>query len=218
MDFETARINMVEQQIRPWNVLETQTLRVLTEIRREDFVPEPYQDLAFADVQVPMNDKEFMLEPKVGARMVEALGLSSNHRVLEIGTGTGYLTAILASLCHHVTSIEIDESLHARARVNLARAGIDNVKLVPGDCFRYCGEAENQDRLFDRILISGSLPQVDERFTRRLVPDHGRVVGIEGHDPAMQVVIVRPDSTRRSLFETHVPRLRNVIDERAFTF
>ena len=217
MDFETARINMVEQQIRPWNVLETQTLRVLTEIRREDFVPESYQDLSFADVQIPMNDKEFMLEPKVGARMVEALGLSSRHRVLEIGTGTGYLTAILASLSHHVTSIEIDESLHDLARVNLARAGIDNVNLVCGDCFDYCGEAENQGRFFDRILISGSLPQVDERFTR-LVSDDGRVVGIEGHDPAMQVVIIRPDSTRKSLFETHVPRLRNVIDECKFTF
>ncbi|MCY3768933.1 MAG: protein-L-isoaspartate O-methyltransferase [Gammaproteobacteria bacterium] len=217
MDFETARINMVEQQIRPWNVLETRTLRALTEIRREDFVLEPYQHLAFADVQVPMNDEEFMLEPKVGARMIEALALSSDHRVLEIGTGTGYLTAILASLCRHVTSIEIDEKLHGLAGRNLDRAGIGNIELLQDDCFRYCAETANQDRSFDRILISGSLPQVDERFIR-LVQDDGQAVGIEGRDPAMQVVILRPDGTRQSLFETSVPRLRNVIDECEFIF
>ncbi len=217
MDYETARANMIEQQIRPWNVLEMQTLNALGEIRREDFVPAQYKDLSFADVQIAIGDGEVMLEPKVGARMVEALGLKPAHRILEIGAGTGYLTALAASLCAHVTSIEIDPQLSAQAEINLAMAGITNAALVQGDCFEFCLDPGDHGRQFDGVLLTGSVVEVSQSI-RNMINRRGRVVAIEGRHPAMQVVVYGADGSRRSLFETCVPRLRNVNDNPSFIF
>ncbi|WP_424947839.1 protein-L-isoaspartate O-methyltransferase family protein [Candidatus Spongiihabitans sp.] len=217
MDYQVARVNMIEQQIRPWNVLEMQTLNALSEIRREDFVPAQCKDLSFADVRIPIGDGQVMLEPKVGARMVEALGLKPTHRILEIGTGSGYLTALLATICEHVTSVEIDQQLIRQADMNLAMAGITNVELVQSDCFAFCRNPGEHGCQFDGVLITGSVTEIDKTF-RNMINVEGCVVGIEGYDPAMHVAVYRADGSRRSLFETSVPRLMNVDDKPSFTF
>ncbi len=223
MDSETARAHMVEQQIRPWNVLAMQTLNVLKQIRREDFVPAEHRQLAFADVQIPLGGGEIMFEPKVSARMVEALGLGADDRVLEVGSGSGWVTALLASLCAQVTSVEIDEKLLAGARRNLAKAAIENVTLENGDAHAGWGAAEQ----FDAILINGSLPRIIDIPDNATNPwatalaDGGRLVGIEGHLPAMEVVrLTKNDGsvTRESLFETVAPRLRNISEPTQFVF
>lgn len=224
MDLETARNNMIEQQIRAWNVLEMQTLNALGEIRREDFVPEQYRDLAFADVQIPLGEGDVMLEPKVSARMVESLGLEPGHRVLEIGTGSGYVTALLALLSAHVTSLDIRADLSGQAGRNLAMAAIDNVELVVGDCFQWCKDnvpgptgEDNGDPGFDRMLVTGSCPELDDSLCRMIKPD-GKLVAIVGHDPAMQVVVRDGGGETTSLFETSAPRLHNVVDTPVFNF
>ncbi len=226
MNDEIARANMIEQQIRPWNVLQMQTLNVLAEIRREDFVPSQYQLLSFADVPIPMGDNpaeagKVMLEPKVGARMIEAMGVKPKHQVLEIGTGTGYLTALLATLCEHVLSIEIDVQLIHQADTNLIMAGITNVQLIHDDCFAFCSASHQcigkHARKFDAILITGSMPKMDHAFLKMINTD-GCVVGIEGDDPAMHVVVYRTDGSKQSLFETSVPRLVNADDSQSFVF
>jgi len=212
---------MIEQQIRPWRVLETQTLEALRRIRREHFVPAQYRHLAFADVQIPLvagaaGTGEVMLEPKVGARMLEALNLGGGDRVLEIGAGSGYLVALLASLSAHVTAVEINPQLLALAQRNLATAAIDNVTLQSGDAHAGWGEPGQ----FDAILISGSLPAITEAWPAALA-DGGRLVGIEGHAPAMTAVQLVKDGgrvLRETLFETVVPRLRNVSEPDSFQF
>ena len=229
MDFETARANMIEQQIRPWNVLAMQTLDALKRIRREEFVPLAYRELAFADVQIPLGGDsdgggdgggEVMLEPKVSARMMEALELRDNDQVLEIGTGSGYLTALLASVSAHVLSVDIDRALLETARANLAAAGIDNITLQCGDAHRgWAGE-------FDAILIGGALPTINNSWGTMLA-DGGRLVGIEGTMP-MTVIRIRKHLdgqnnlsgklSRESLFETAAPRLRNVVESVEFEF
>ena len=230
MDYEIARANMIEQQIRPWNVLQMQTLNALAEIRREDFVPDNYKSLSFADVFIPigaspigaspMDDGRVMLEPKLGARMIESMQLNPTQRVLEIGTGTGYLTALLATICKHVTSIEIDPKLTRQASINLAMAGIPNVELVQGDGFACCRHPDKyigNGKRFDGILITGSMPKITQIFLNMLNVD-GCVVGIEGYNPTMQVVVYRADGDRQALFETSVPRLVHATDSPYFNF
>ena len=163
MDYETARINMIEQQIRPCNVLETRTLNALSEIRREDFVTSRYHHLAFVDTWIPLGDNQVMLEPKVSARMIEALELEPGHRVLEIGAGSGYTAALMASLGAQVTSIEIRSQLSEQAKRNLAMAGIDNVTVQCADGFSYC-ENQSASEPFDRMLVTGSVPRIGEVF------------------------------------------------------
>ena len=224
MDPETARNNMIEQQIRSWNVLEMQTLNALGEIRREDFVPEQYRELAFADVQIPLGEGDVMLEPKVSARMVESLGLEPGHRILEIGTGSGYVTALLALLGAHVTSLDIRRDLSEQAGRNLAMAAIDNVELVVGDCFQWCkdnapGPATGDDggSGFDRMLVTGSCPELDDSLCSMIKPA-GKLVAIVGHDPAMQVVVRDGQGVTNSVFETSAPRLRNIVETPVFNF
>ena len=216
MDYEAARANMIEQQIRPWNVLEMQTLNALGAIRREDFVPAAQHDLAFADVQIPLGNGEVMLEPKVSARMTEALHLKSVDRVLEIGTGTGYLSALLAQIAGHVTSIEIDAEFKSQAERNLGMAGINNIALVLGDGHNGWGEPGQ----FDAVLVSGSLARIPDSILQSLTDD-GRLIGIEGYAPAMQTVLYQKTSgkmLRTTLFETWAPRLKNAEDKEEFEF
>ena len=216
MDFEVARANMIDQQIRPWNVLDMQTLNALESVRREDFVPEAYRDLAFADVQIPLGDGEVMLEPKVSARMMESLKLGPGDHVLEVGTGTGYLTAVLSQVCGHVTSVEINPALLDKARRNLGMSGLENVTLEQGDAHDGWGTGG----AYDAIVVNGSMARISDGLLSGLAQD-GRLVGIEGHSPAMQVVLYQRTGkglTHRGLFETMAPRLKNAEDAPEFEF
>lgn len=220
MDYEAARVNMIEQQIRPWNVLEMQTLNALGSLRREDFVPSEYRDLAFADVQIPLGQGEVMLEPKVSARLLESLHLNGNDTVLEIGTGTGYLTGLLCLVSKHVTSIEINTNLLAQAERNLGMAGISNFSLINADAHDGWQPAGDGPAHFDAALISGSLNRIPDAF-KDLLSDGGRLVGIEGKKPAMQAVLyIKKENqiTREALFETWAPRLKNADEKEEFIF
>lgn len=223
MDIETARANMVDQQIRPWRVLQPQTIDALRRIRREDFVPAAHRHLAFADAQVPLtaagaaaddDTAAVMLEPKVTARMLEALNLGRADRALLIGAGSGYTAALLAALAAQVTAVDIDAEILSTARRNLAAAGIANVTLEAGDAHAgWPGQ-------FDAIFISGALPAIDDSWAEALA-DGGRLVGIEGQAPAMRAVLLTKAGdgvTREALFETVAPRLRGARAPRAFQF
>jgi len=216
MDYEIARANMIEQQIRPWNVLEMQTLNALGALRREDFVPAEHQDKAFADVQIPLGEGQTMLEPKLSARLMESLHLMASDNVLEIGTGSGYLTALLALVSKHVTSVEISPTLLQLGQRNLGMAGIENVTLVEGDGHEGWGEAGE----FDAIMIGGSMASISNIWFDKLKPG-GRLIAIEGHEPAMEAVLYTQSAgkiQRESLFETWAPRLKNAEDTREFVF
>lgn len=216
MDFNVARAHMIARQIRPWHVPARETLRALDAVKREDFVPKKYRARAFADMQIPLGDGEVMLEPKVGARMVELLRLAPGDRALNIGAGGGYLAAVLAAMCAQVTAVEINPRLLAAARRNLARAGLRNVTLEQADAHAGWGAR----RQFDAILVGGSIPALTDEFLAALNLG-GRWVGIVGHAPAMEVIRVCKTAqgiTRESLFDTRAPRLRNIDEPPRFRF
>jgi protein-L-isoaspartate(D-aspartate) O-methyltransferase len=186
MNYEQARFNMIEQQIRTWDVLDPSVLDLLFRVKREAFVPEENRDLAFADLELPLGHGETMLQPKVEARIVQELVLQPHEAVYEVGTGSGYLTALLASRARHVTSAEIHPDLSARAAENLRRAGIANVTLLQGDSAR----APLAESAFDVIVVGGSLPLLPQAFLDRLAVG-GRLFAVLGDPPAMKAVIVR---------------------------
>lgn len=209
MNTEKARYNMVEQQIRPWNVLDPNVLDLLFEIRREDFVPAPYRSLAFADAEIPLTANAAMLPPRLEARLLQELELAPDARILEIGTGSGYMTALLASQGAHVTSIEIDPALKAQAEANLAAAGIDNVTLLVGDGLR--GHEEGEP--YDAIVVTGSVPEIPNALLHQLALG-GRLLVVVGNAPLMEVVRIHCTSpgsySHETLFETSVPPLEGI--------
>lgn len=181
---DRARYNMVEQQIRPWNVQDERVLQALFDMPREQFVPRHLRALAFADTDLPLvidglDTRETMLSPKVEAKLAEALRLQPTDCVLEIGTGSGYQAALLSLLCQQVTSIEIQSCLTTFAQANLSRAGIGNVRLETGDAHAGWGSAE-----YDAILLTGSVPTVPDTLKYQLAIG-GRLVAIVGHNPIM---------------------------------
>lgn len=216
MDFEQARFNMVEQQIRTWEVLDTGVLDLLFTVRREDFVPHVHRALAFADLEIPLGHGEAMWAPKLEARAVQELALRRGESVLEIGTGSGYLTALLASLAGHVTSVEIHADLAAAARSKLAAAGFDNADVHVGDGARGFGSES-----YDAIVLTGSTPVLHEAFCKQLKPG-GRVFAIVGDAPAMTARLYRwtaPGAcVTTPLFETVVRPLVNAPEPARFTF
>jgi protein-L-isoaspartate(D-aspartate) O-methyltransferase len=216
MDIELARFNMVEQQIRPWEVLDQEVLDLLFALRREEFVPAALRALAFADCELPLGDGERMWTPKMEARVLQDLALVPSDEVLEVGTGSGYLTALLASRSAAVTSVEISARLGAEAKRKLARAGIRNVKLVTGDAARGWGEVR-----YDVIVLTGSTPVLDDAFLAQLKPG-GRIFAVVGEAPAMTARIVRwgdADSfTRDDRFETVIAPLQNAAVPARFAF
>ena len=229
MDIEQARANMIARQIRPWNVLDAQTLSALAAVRRETFVPAQHQSLAFADAQISLGCDEVMLEPKLGARMIQALALQPGDAALEVGAGGGWLTAMLATLGAKVISVEIHAQLLSGAERNLAAHQdiMQHITLQQGDAHAGWGDAEQ----FDAILITGSLPTIvaaDELTAHNVnagwaahLAEGGRLVGIEGDAPAMRMVCITKRAGKlhhQSLLETVVPRLRNVDEPRAFQF
>jgi protein-L-isoaspartate(D-aspartate) O-methyltransferase len=216
MDIEQARFNMVEQQIRTWDVLDQDVLDLLFAVRREDFVPSAYRTLAFADLEIPLGDGEKMWSPKMEARVVQELRLKRGERVLEIGTGSGYLTALLASQGAQVTSVEINSRLAAEAKARLARAGIGPIELAVGDGARGWGRGA-----YDAIVLTGSTPELLDAFVNQLAPG-GRVFAVVGEPPVMMARLVRwvaPGAmVKRILFETVIDPLQNAATPARFEF
>lgn len=216
MDFEQARFNMVEQQIRTWDVLDQDILDLLFVVRREDFVPAAHRSLAFADLELPLGDGERMWTPKMEARVLQELDLLPGDAVLEIGTGSGYLTALLSSLAGQVTSVEINPRLLTEAKAKLARASCLNVRLQQGDGARgWAHEA------YDVIVLTGSTPVLSDSWHRQLRPG-GRIFAVVGDPPAMRAGIARwtaPDAiATEQLFETVILPLTNAAQPERFVF
>ena len=217
MNFDQARFNMVEQQIRPWEVLDPRVLSLLETIHREDFVPVRYRKLAFADIAVPLDHGQVMMRPKIEARMLQALDLQEDETVLEIGTGSGFITACLASLSKRVVSVEIFEDLHQAALLDLQDKGIRNEELFVGDVMN----GWQPEQAHDVVVVTGSVPEVPEQFKGWVNPG-GRMFVITGESPAMEAKLLRRlDVTQwaeESLFETDLPRLINAEPPPEFEF
>lgn len=207
---EQARYNMICQQIRPWNVIDPVALESLATVRREAFVPAARRALAFADLCLPLGEgkSEHMLEPKMEAYFIQALALEPTDKVLEIGTGSGYMAALLAHRADFVVSLEINPVLAQTAQQNLAAAGVRNVHVETADGSRGCAERGP----FDVIVISGGIPAVPDRILAQLAPG-GRLLAVAGETQAMLAQVVtceKPDTYRVTpLFETNLPWLRN---------
>jgi len=217
MDYENARHLMVEQQIRPWEVLDQAVLDLLYKVRREDFVPPVYRSLAFVDTTIPLGEGEAMWEPKLEARVLQSLAIQRGDRILEVGTGSGYLTALLANLAMHVVSIDIVPAFRDEAEKKLKAHGLENVTLKTGDAARDWAE----DGRFDVILLTGSSPVLPEAYLSRLNPG-GRLFVIVGEGPAMQAKLVTrmgQDAFRTDvLFETNVKALVHALEPERFVF
>ncbi|MCP5149571.1 MAG: protein-L-isoaspartate O-methyltransferase [Ectothiorhodospiraceae bacterium] len=215
MNFEQARFNMVEQQIRPWDVLDQTVLDLMRNVARERFVPEPLQRLAYADTEIPLGDGELMMPPRVEARLLQSLQITAGDRALEIGTGSGFVTALLARLARHVTSIEISEPLHARAREVLAAEGVVNVSLEHGDGLR----GWLQGAPYDVIAVTGSVPVLEPDMQRQLRLG-GRMFVIVGDAPTMEARLItrtgEDEWSTESLFETVVAPLRGAARPQRF--
>ena len=186
MNIEQARFNMIEQQIRTWEVLDPQVLELLFQVKREDFVPAEHRNLAFADLEVPIGQGEAMMQPKVEARILQELAVQPHETAFEVGTGSGYLTALLARRARHVTSAEIHADLKQRAEQNLRSVGATNVTLLQGDSAR----APLAESAFDLIVLTGSTPILPQAFLDRLSPG-GRLFAVVGDRPVMKAVVVR---------------------------
>lgn len=206
MNIEQARFNMIEQQIRPWEVLDPQVLDLLFVVKREDFVPSAYRNLAFADLEIPLGDGQTMLAPRVEARILQELAVRKSDKVLEIGTGSGYMAALLAARAEHVVSLEIRPAIAANARENLQRAGVDNVSV---ECADGIG-GWTQRAPFDVIVFSGSLLQVPAAVLRQLRVG-GRLAAFVGEAPVMEAQLITCEAegvyNTINLFETVVPAL-----------
>lgn len=218
LNIEQARFNMIEQQVRTWDVLDTGVLDVLRTVPREDFVPSRYRRLAFADLRLPLAMQQVMMKPVEEGRMLQALAMEPGQSVLEIGTGTGFTAACLAALGGRVLSIDIHAELAESAAARLERLGIADVEVRPGDVF---DERFDPGRSFDRVVVTGSAAQVPARL-RDWVSPGGRLFVVRGFSPAMEAVCLARDGqdrwTTQSLFETDLPRLIGAEDHPVFEF
>lgn len=207
MNLEFARNQMLRQQIRAWEVLDDRVLDVLGTVPREAFVPADYRDVAFADLEIPIGHGQSMMAPKVEGRMLQALQIDAADRVLEIGTGTGFMTACLTRLCDAVVSVDIFPELIDAARPRLDRHGVGEAELIAADALQL-----DYESAFDAIALTGSLPELDERFVRMLRPG-GRLFVVTGRPPIMEaqlVTLLAPNNwSRESLFETVLTPLIN---------
>jgi protein-L-isoaspartate(D-aspartate) O-methyltransferase len=203
MNIEQARFNMIEQQIRPWNVLDQDVLDLLHVVKREQFVPAAYHNLAFADVEIPLPGGEAMLAPKFEARILQEVGVRKHETVLEIGTGSGYMAALLAHRAAKVTTVEINPETAELAKKNLANAGIHNVTVETGNG----AEGWAKGAPYDVIVISGALEVLPEAFLKQ-VKVGGRIAAIIGQAPVMEAsIITRTGENTYStikVFETNV--------------
>ncbi len=217
MDVEHVRFNMVEQQIRTWEVLDQRVLDLLLRLKREDFVPVQYRPLAFVDMEIPLGHGEKMMQPKLEARIVQDLALKQSDRVLEIGTGSGYLTALLAAMSEHVYSVDIVPDFTRAAADKLASHGIRNVTVETGDAAR--GWASRAP--YDAIVLTGSTPLLPRAF-RESLNVGGRLFAIVGEPPVMAAELVTRITgeayNSTSLFETCIAPLKNALEPERFVF
>jgi len=220
MNTELARFNMIEQQIRPWEVLDQNVLSLLATVRREDFVPHALRALAFVDTQVPLGDGQTMLEPKVEARLLQELQVQRHEQVLEIGTGSGFVAALLAHRAMRVLTLECRPALAQAAREHLRISGIANVKVIDASAAEGArglpGEAP-----FDVILLSGSVPEVPRALLQQLKVG-GRLAAVVGDEPVMRArLYTRAGEAAWSeidLFDTVAPRLEGFAEPTRFHF
>ena len=217
MDYEHLRHLMIEQQIRTWGVLDPAVLALLAKVKREDFAPEVYRSLAFVDMTVPIGHGESMWEPKLEARVLQALAVKPTDRVLEIGTGSGYLTALLASQAAQVVSVDTQTDFRDAAEAKLKAHGMENVTLKVGDGARDWAE----DGQFDVIVLAGSSPVMPEAYLQRLNAG-GRLFAIVGEGPVMTATLVTCDGPgacrSEGLFETRVKALTGALEPERFVF
>ncbi|GJL71950.1 MAG: protein-L-isoaspartate O-methyltransferase [Nitrosomonas sp.] len=217
MNLEQTRFNMVEQQIRTWEVLDADVLELLYKIRREEFVPEAYRSMAFVDMEIPLGHGQFMLEPKMEARMLQELHVKKTDKILEVGSGSGYMTALLAEMGGHVYSVEIEPELKTMAEKNLLAHDINNVTIELGDAAR--GWSKNEP--YDVIVLTASTPVLPEAFQKSLQPG-GRMIVIVGEEPVMEALLVTCEKSgvynSVKLFETCIPPLINAQQPERFVF
>ena len=217
MDFEQARFNMVEQQIRPWDVLDPVVLGLMTTVKREAFVPQQFRTLAFADVEVPLSSSAKMWPPRVEAKLLQELGVKKTDRVLEIGTGSGYFAALLAALATDVVSVEIDRALADSAKRTLQANGVSNVTVEVGDGIK--GWAAKAP--YDVIVISGAVPAVPAEVLAQLKVG-GRLAAIVGEAPVMNAQVITQTTegvySTVNVFETVADPLKNIKAATSFTF
>jgi protein-L-isoaspartate(D-aspartate) O-methyltransferase len=217
MNTEQARYNMIEQQIRPWEVLDQSVLSLLAVVKREDFVPPACRALAFFDTEVPLPEGQAMLAPKVEARLLQALRIARHERVLEVGTGSGHMAALLAHRAQHVTSLEVRPALAAMATANLLRAGIANASVLAADG----SQGLPDEAPFDVIVLSGSVAALPQVLLEQLKPG-GRLVAIVGDHPVMRATLItRVGATQfrsEELFDTVAPRLEGFAEPALFRF
>lgn len=216
---DRARLNMIQQQIRPWNVVDERVLSVMEEIPRELFVPEAYRNLAYADVEIPIGDGQSMLAPKLVAHMLQALDVQADDKILEIGTGTGYATACLSRLGGRVVSLEIHAGLAEQAQAALDDMKLRRLEVRVGDGLA----GFVQGKPFDVIAVTGSLPDEEALPTlqAQLAPA-GRLFVVVGQDPVMEALLITrlsgDDFSRQALFETSVPALDEAPEPERFVF
>ena len=217
MNFEHARFNMVEQQVRPWEVLDPRVLALFERIHREDFVPVRFRKLAFSDLHIPLDHGQTMMKPVVEGRLLQALELDPRETVLEIGTGSGFLTACLADLAGSVVSVDCFETFTSGAQQVLSDKRIDNVELYTGDVMR----GWQPETAHDVVVVTGSVPRVPDAFKGWVNPG-GRLFVICGESPAMEArLLTRLNVTEwreESLFETDLARLVNAEEAPRFEF
>jgi len=217
LNFEQARFNMIEQQVRPWEVLDPAVLAAMTTVRREDFVPPKYRKLAFADVAIPLDEGEQMLKPIIDGRLLQALELTDDEEVLHIGTGSGYFAACLSRLARLVTSVERHAGLAQRARSKIQAADIHNLSVVHADALAGYAPAVR----FDAIVATGAVHSLPEVFRQWLAPG-GRILIVRGVKPAMEAVLLTDVGAgllrEESLFETELSYLAGAEPPRRFSF
>ncbi|MEZ5608030.1 MAG: protein-L-isoaspartate O-methyltransferase [Burkholderiaceae bacterium] len=224
MNVEQARFNMIEQQIRPWDVLDAHVLELLAVVRREEFVPPAHRALAFADLEVPLKPGEaavaagqVMLAPRVEARMLQDLQVAKHEKVLEVGTGSGFMAALLGHRAQRVLSLEIDTELAASARANLQRAGVLNVEVREADGAR---ADLSGDGPFDVIVLSGSVAELPQALLSLLKPG-GRLMGIVGDEPVMRATLVQHAGNgliSTQPWDSNAPRLLHFPEPARFRF
>jgi len=217
VNFDDARRTMIQRQVRTWEVIDQDVLDLIARMPREDYVPTASRNIAYVDMNIPLGHGEVMMAPKLEARLLQELEIDPQDKILEIGTGSGYMAALLANLCREVVSVEIRPEFSAAAGSQLARHGVRNVTLEIGD------GARGWDRQppYNAILITGSLPILPNAFRETLAPG-GRLIAIVGQHPAMEVKRIQRLDQRsfqeESLFETSLPALRNAIEPSRFVF
>lgn len=223
LSLDRARFNMIEQQVRPWDVLDPAVLELLDRVKRDQFVSPAQKALAYVDMELPLGSgaDQVMLAPRVQARMVQDLALKATDKVLEIGTGSGYTTALLASLAQRVVSLEIDDTIASAARQNLQQAGITNAEVRVADAAANGFAACAAEGPWDAILLAGSVAEVPAALLA-LLAKGGRLITIVGHEPMMRATVVtRVDDAglrTEQPWDTIAPRLRNFAEPSRFSF